>query len=76
MLQQFAWNLFEETGSPRAYILYKELCRRYGKIQDQNYEFAGDKEIYANGKEIYTDLNNKEENDDDEGICQNIWCGY
>ena len=25
MLKKFAWNIFEETGNPEAYILYKEL---------------------------------------------------
>lgn len=25
MLRDFAWNIFEETGDPEAYILYKEL---------------------------------------------------
>ncbi len=25
MLRKFAWDIFEETGDPEAYILYKEL---------------------------------------------------
>ena len=25
MLKDFAWNIYKETGSPEAYMLYKEL---------------------------------------------------
>lgn len=36
-LKNFAWNIFEETGDPEAYLLYKELSEFEEYAAEEDY---------------------------------------